>query len=101
MAVIEHTGRKSGNLYRIPVMAFVDGQGFSVVLNYGTRSDWVRNVLAAGSADVVHRGKRYRLTNPRIVPTDSAELPPVIRAMRRTDRRALHGVLAGLAGLAG
>ncbi|OBJ81078.1 hypothetical protein A9W96_29475 [Mycobacterium sp. 1245852.3] len=94
MAVIEHTGRSSGNLYRTPVMAFVEGDAISIVLNYGTTSDWVRNVQAAGSADVVHQGRRYRLTDPRVIPTGSAELPPVVRAMRAKDRSALHGVLA-------
>lgn len=55
MAVIEHTGRKSGKPYRTPVMAFIDSRSVRVVLNYGTQSDWVRNVRAAGAADVVHR----------------------------------------------
>lgn len=68
MAVIEHTGRKSGRPYRTPVMAFVDDRSVSVVLNYGEHSDWVRNVRAAGIAEVVHRGRRYRLTEPRIIP---------------------------------
>lgn len=95
MAVIEHTGRKSGNTYRTPVMAFVEGQELSVVLNYGPQSDWVRNVLAAGSADIVHRGRRYRLTGPHVIPTDSAELPPAVQAIRARDRSALRGVLLG------
>lgn len=68
MAVIEHTGRKSGKPYRTPVMAFVDDRSVSVVLNYGEHSDWVRNVRAAGAAEVHHRGRRYRLTEPRIIP---------------------------------
>ncbi|OMB81207.1 nitroreductase family deazaflavin-dependent oxidoreductase [Mycolicibacterium conceptionense] len=83
MAVIEHTGRKSGKPYRTPVMAFIDDKSVRVVLNYGEHSDWVRNVRAAGHAEVVHRGKRYQLTNPRIIPaTDQkarfvASLAPV------------------------
>lgn len=68
MAVIEHTGRTSGKPYRTPVMAFIDEKSVSVVLNYGEASDWVRNVRAAGSAGVVHRGRRYRLSKPRIIP---------------------------------
>ncbi|MCG7609738.1 MULTISPECIES: nitroreductase family deazaflavin-dependent oxidoreductase [Mycobacterium] len=68
MAVIEHTGRKSGKPYRTPVMAFVDSKSLRVVLNYGEQSDWVRNIRAAGRADVLHRGKRYQLTDPRIIP---------------------------------
>lgn len=80
MAVIEHVGRKSGKPYRTPVMAFVGGGEIRVVLNYGTESDWLRNVQAAGSARVVHRGQRYRLTDPRIVAGDS--------------RSALHATLS-------
>ncbi|OLP01066.1 nitroreductase family deazaflavin-dependent oxidoreductase [Mycolicibacterium porcinum] len=86
MAVIEHTGRKSGRPYRTPVMAFIDSRSVRVVLNYGVQSDWVRNVRAAGAADVVHRGRRYRLSEPRIIPaTDQkarfvASLAPVSTA---------------------
>ncbi|MCV7361269.1 nitroreductase family deazaflavin-dependent oxidoreductase [Mycolicibacterium neworleansense] len=68
MAVIEHIGRKSGRPYRTPVMAFVDHKSVRVVLNYGEHSDWVRNVRAAGSAQLVHRGRHYRLTDPRVIP---------------------------------
>lgn len=68
MAVIEHTGRRSGRLHRTPVMAFVDHKSISVVLHFGEGSDWVRNVRAMGTAGVVHRGKRYRLSQPRIIP---------------------------------
>lgn len=79
-ALIEHTGRKSGKAYRTPVMVFVEADALTVLLNYGTKSDWVRNIQAAGSATVVHRGKSYRLTEPRVLPTDSPELPAAIRA---------------------
>jgi deazaflavin-dependent oxidoreductase (nitroreductase family) len=68
MAIIEHIGRKSGRAYRTPVMAFVDARSILVVLNYGAQSDWVRNVRAAGSAGARHRGRRYRLINPRVIP---------------------------------
>lgn len=100
LAVIEHTGRRSGKGYRTPVMAFVEDGALTVVLNYGTESDWVRNIQAAGSAGVVHRGRRYRLTGPRVLPTDSPELPPAVRTAGTSARNALHGALspAGPAG---
>lgn len=94
MAVIEHNGRKSGRSYQTPVMAFVDGGKLSVVLNYGTESDWVRNVQATGSAGVVHRGEHYRLTDPRVIPIDSPDLPSAMRVVRTPARSALHGTLA-------
>lgn len=73
MAVVEHTGRRSGRRYRTPVMAFIGADTIEVVLNYGEQSDWVRNVQAAGSATVVHRGTRYVLTAPRITPETPRE----------------------------
>ncbi len=91
MAIIEHKGRKSGKTYQTPVMAFVENGALSVVLNYGTKSDWVQNVRSAGSAVVVYRGKRYKLTAPRIMPIDSADLPRSVRAIRDPARTVLRG----------
>lgn len=93
MAVIEHRGRRSGRSYRTPVMAFVNDGLIWVVLNYGVNSDWVRNVLAVGNAEVTHRGKRFTLTDPEIVPVDAARLPPHIRSVGAPSRRVLCAVL--------
>jgi deazaflavin-dependent oxidoreductase (nitroreductase family) len=93
MAVIEHTGRRSGRAFRTPVMAFVEGDALSVVLNYGENSDWVRNVRSAETADVIHRGRRYTLTDPRILSVDDPELPAGVRAIGVAARSALHGTL--------
>ncbi|GAA3234719.1 nitroreductase family deazaflavin-dependent oxidoreductase [Actinocorallia longicatena] len=93
LAVIEHTGRTSGRRYRTPVMAFVENGTLSVVLNYGAESDWVRNVRAAGSASVVHRGRRYRLTSPRVLPAGSPELPAALPPAGDPPRDALHATL--------
>lgn len=92
-AVIQHRGRKSGKTYRTPVMAFIEHGNLSVVLNYGEQCDWVRNVLAAGTAVVVYQGKRYALSNPRVVPLDSPELPAGVRAIDIPERRALHATV--------
>lgn len=94
MAILEHTGRKSGNRYRTPVMVFIKSDTVIVPLNYGTQSDWVRNILAAGSAGVIHRGRRYRLTDPQILPADSPDLPAALRGAGIPGRSVL---LAGLA----
>lgn len=93
MAVIEHVGRKSGTGYRTPVMAFVDNSTITVVLNYGARSDWVRNVQA-NAATVIHRGKRYRLVDPQVLPHDSPDLPRAVQGINTSARSALHGRLA-------
>lgn len=69
--VLTHVGRGSGATYRTPLDAHpVDG-GYLFILVYGSRSDWVRNVLAAGTARLRVDGADVALTAPRLV--DQAE----------------------------
>ena len=57
-ALIEHRGRKTGNPYRTPVLAFPRrGGGVVVLLGYGDRTDWLLNVQAGG-ATIVRMGRR-------------------------------------------
>ena len=65
-AVIVHRGRRSGRVYRTPVMASVRGGRLRVAILYGERSDWVLNLLA-GDGQVVRRGRTFPLTDPRVV----------------------------------
>jgi deazaflavin-dependent oxidoreductase (nitroreductase family) len=74
--VVHHTGRSSGRRYETPVNVFRRGDGFVVALTYGTQSDWVRNVLAAGGCELVTRGRRYRLDDPRVEHDESRSLAP-------------------------
>jgi len=81
-SVIEHVGRKSGRTYETPIDIIESDTGLLIALPYGTRADWVRNVVAVGSATVVTRGERVDVGSPTIVATaDVAELIP-----RRTMR---------------
>lgn len=45
---LEHVGRRSGQVYRIPLNAFRQGDRVTLALTYGKRVDWYRNVVAAG-----------------------------------------------------
>jgi deazaflavin-dependent oxidoreductase (nitroreductase family) len=68
-AVLRHVGRVSGRTYETPVVPHpVDGD-YVIALPYGPSADWVRNVLAAGSATVVHDGSTVVVREPRVVPT--------------------------------
>ncbi len=51
---------------------FRTDDGVAVLLPYGTDTDWVRNIQAAGGGQVKLSGKTFRVTNPRIVPTADA-----------------------------
>ncbi|MCP2336210.1 nitroreductase family deazaflavin-dependent oxidoreductase [Actinomadura rupiterrae] len=88
-AVIEHKGRKSGRVYETPVMVLIADDQVLVMLNYGPDADWVRNIQAAGTAVMVHRGKRYDLRDPRVLPADSPDLPAALRVSGAPDRTAL------------
>ena len=48
-AMVVHTGRKTGTAYRTPIAVFIRRDLAIVGLPYGTDTDWVRNLLAAGS----------------------------------------------------
>ena len=69
MATIKHRGRKSGKPYETIVTAYRKGNVLAIALVHG-KTDWVKNVLAAGEADV-HFVVDVRLVNPRILPAGS------------------------------
>lgn len=71
-AVVRHTGRTSGRPYETPVGAVPTADGFVIALVYGSQSDWLKNVMASGSATIVHDGTAYSTHNPEIVSTGDA-----------------------------
>lgn len=71
-SVIEHRGRVSGKEYRTPVEAVATEDGFVIANVYGPRTDWLKNVLANGSAAIVHEGKAYLVERPEIIPIEDA-----------------------------
>lgn len=81
-SVIEHVGRRSGQTYETPVDIIETTSQLLIALPYGARTDWLRNVLAAGTATVVAKGERIAVARPAIVATaDVEELIPA-RTMR-------------------
>ncbi|MCF6470397.1 nitroreductase family deazaflavin-dependent oxidoreductase [Nonomuraea sp. MG754425] len=70
--VLIHVGRVSGATYRTPLDAYPVPGGYLFVLVYGSRSDWARNILAAGQARLRIGGREVELAAPRIVGRDEA-----------------------------
>jgi deazaflavin-dependent oxidoreductase (nitroreductase family) len=101
-AVIRHTGRMSGRSYDTPVGAEPTDDGFVVALVYGPRSDWLKNVLASGSATVVHQGLSFPVERPEVVPFDSVAHhfsdARAIRAFGVTQAVLLHKAAADHSG---
>lgn len=71
-SAVDHVGRRSGKEYRTPVTAFPTTDGVAVLLPYGTDTDWVRNLQAAGTGKVVMDGRSLLVNNPRVVPLHEA-----------------------------
>jgi deazaflavin-dependent oxidoreductase (nitroreductase family) len=59
MAVLEHVGRTSGKPYRTPLIVFGTADGIAVLLTYGPDRDWLKNVRAAGTAQLLRHGRRF------------------------------------------
>jgi deazaflavin-dependent oxidoreductase (nitroreductase family) len=95
-SVIRHRGRRSGAEYETPIGVVADGDVFLVALPYGTRAQWLRNVLAAGSAELVHEGTTYRVDRPELIPLStvadrfSASDQGLFRWLRVDDCLRLH-----------
>ena len=83
--VVHHTGRHSGKPYATLAAAFPTPGGFVLTPTYGPQTDWVRNVLAAGSFTLDRRGTHHALNNARLVARPDAwpHLPAIIRAAMR------------------
>ena len=89
-SVVEHTGRRSGRQFSTPVVADRVGDDLLIPLPYGTQVDWVRNVLTAGRATVVHKGERLAVDAPELIDSTQA-LPLLPRDRRRTFERVSIG----------
>jgi deazaflavin-dependent oxidoreductase (nitroreductase family) len=83
-AIIKHRGRKSGNDYETVVNAYRKGNVLAIALGHG-KTNWVKNVLAAGEADVHLFRRDVHIVNPRVVPagTDDPSLPRLARLQGR------------------
>jgi len=64
LGMLEHRGRRTGRLYRTPLVAFPAPGGFAIVLSYGEQADWLQNVLAQGTAMFTWRHRRFVLAHP-------------------------------------
>jgi hypothetical protein len=69
-SVILHTGRRSGNEYITPIVAIRENSSFVIPLPYGQQVDWLKNVMAASSCDLIYHGKIYHASKPEIVPLE-------------------------------
>ena len=75
-AIISHRGRKTGEIHRTPMNVFRDGDDYLFALTYGSNVQWVKNVLAAGEADLRIGDKTIHLTRPELFVDPKRRLMP-------------------------
>jgi deazaflavin-dependent oxidoreductase (nitroreductase family) len=65
--ILTYVGRTSGRTYHTPINVFRRGDQYVFFLTYGSDSQWVKNVVAAGGCSIRTRGRDIRLVEPEIV----------------------------------
>jgi len=93
--VVTHAGRSSGRRYRTPLFLLKRGDDYVFALTYGSSSDWVKNILAAGGCEIRVRGRDLRLVEPEVFVDKTRRLMPLPyrlagRAVLVTEFLSLH-----------
>lgn len=83
-AMLRHRGRLSGREYAIPVAVRVTPDAFVIGLPWGDRTQWVRNVIAAGGCTIRWRGVDHPTDDPELLGHTEAS-----SAFTRTQRAVL------------
>jgi deazaflavin-dependent oxidoreductase (nitroreductase family) len=71
-SIIQHVGRKTGNLYATPIVAVVESGSIFIPLPYGKDVDWIQNILSKGSCKIKNGGEWYLGTKPQIINAEEA-----------------------------
>jgi deazaflavin-dependent oxidoreductase (nitroreductase family) len=87
-AVLHHRGRKSGTEYATPIVARRIDSGFIIPIPFGQKTQWVRNVLAAGGATLRWKGVDHHLVDPQVI--DLADASPAFSGLQLWGLRRAH-----------
>lgn len=85
--ILTHIGRTSGRRFRVPIFVLRRGDDYVFALTYGSESHWVKNILAAGGAEIRVRGRDLRLAEPEVFVDQTRRLMPL---PYRVAGRAVH-----------
>ena len=82
LGLVEHVGRKSGIVRQTPIHPMPIAGGFRVIVPVGERSEWARNVLAAGHCRLLVGDRVVELDDPVLeLPAVVPDLPAAVRAL--------------------
>jgi hypothetical protein len=80
LGTLEHVGRTSGVRRLTPVHPEPTLTGFRVIVPLGRRSEWARNVMAAGHCRLLLHDQVFDLDEPSMIDADEAkDLPRPLR----------------------
>jgi deazaflavin-dependent oxidoreductase (nitroreductase family) len=75
--ILTYRGRTSGRTYHTPLNVFRRGDRYVFALTYGGDTQWVKNVVAAGSCTLRTRGRDIRLVDPEMFRDPTRGLMPL------------------------
>jgi deazaflavin-dependent oxidoreductase (nitroreductase family) len=82
LGLIEHLGRKSGTVRRTPIHPVPTAEGYRIIVPIGERSEWARNVLAAGHCRLFIGDHLLDLDKPVLeTPSEVPGLPRPLSAL--------------------
>jgi deazaflavin-dependent oxidoreductase (nitroreductase family) len=76
--LLTYRGRITGRTYNLPINVFRRGEQYTFVLTYGSESQWVKNVMAAGGCQIRVRGRDVSLVAPELIIDPSWDLVPLL-----------------------
>ena len=80
--LLEHVGRRTGEVHQTPMNVFRHGERYVFALTYGPDVQWVANIQAAGRCRIRTRGRWVRLVDPRRFSDPSRrQVPMIVRAV--------------------
>ena len=72
-AIVNHTGRISGQSYETPILAFPTESGFVFALTYGRDVDWVKNLILSDYGIIKHNNEEIEIHNIRHISYDDVK----------------------------
>lgn len=95
-SVVRHVGRKSGKTFETPIILATTDGGYVAELTYGDQVNWYRNIVAAGSCDVIVKGSLHHIDRIEPLPAEEGlrayghPFDWVLRLAGRREFRYLH-----------
>jgi deazaflavin-dependent oxidoreductase (nitroreductase family) len=71
-AIVHYRGRRTGRELSTPVQVRATPSEFLIALPWGSSTQWVRNVQAAGGCTVTWRGIDHAVDSPRVLSLNEA-----------------------------